>query len=224
MKMSNKVILASLLSGVLALSGCASQVTQPEKYSGFLGNYSKLKPTKTPSGKTVMRWIDPSFDKTKYTSLYYQPLTYYPTPKPTGQISQATLNGVLDYANTRIKSAMGTRLPLTQTPVAGTLIFKGAITGVSTSTEGLQFYEVIPVALVIAGTQTATGHRTKNTELFFEGELIDAATGKTVVEVVRMGEGKSVPNSSQQVTVNDLKSVIDNLAVDITQFNGASKS
>ncbi|MGA8120253.1 DUF3313 domain-containing protein [Rouxiella badensis] len=223
MKTYNKVMLASVLGGLLVLNGCSSQVTNPEKYSGFLGDYSQLKPVTTPSGKTVMRWIDPSFNKSHYTSLFYQPLTYFPTPKPTDQISQATLNGVLDYANTRLKTAMQRRLPLTNTPVPGSLIFKGAITGVSTSTQGIQFYEVIPVALVIAGTQTATGHRTKNTELFFEGELIDAATGKAVVKVVRMGEGKSVPNSSQQVTVNDLKSVIDNMAVDVTQFNEAAQ-
>lgn len=223
MKTSNKVMIASLLGGLLALSGCASKVTHPDKYSGFLGNYANLKPVTTPSGKTVMRWIDPSFDKAKYTSVYYNPLTYYPPPKPTEQISQSTLNGVLDYANTHLKAAIGRKLPLTSSPRPGTLIFKGAITGVNTSTQGLQFYEVIPVALVIAETQTATGYRTQNTELFFEGELIDASTGKTVVKVVRKGEGKSVPNSTQPVTVNDLKSVIDNLAVDITQFNSSEK-
>ncbi|WP_257895873.1 DUF3313 domain-containing protein, partial [Enterobacter roggenkampii] len=35
------------------------------------------------------------------------------------------------------------------------LIFRGAITGVSSQKEGLQFYEVVPVALVVAGTQMA---------------------------------------------------------------------
>lgn len=31
------------LCGLLALSGCASKITQPDKYSGFLNNYSDLK-------------------------------------------------------------------------------------------------------------------------------------------------------------------------------------
>ena len=30
------------LCGLLALSGCASKITQPDKYSGFLNNYSDL--------------------------------------------------------------------------------------------------------------------------------------------------------------------------------------
>ena len=33
------------LCGLLALSGCASKITQPDKYSGFLNNYSDLKET-----------------------------------------------------------------------------------------------------------------------------------------------------------------------------------
>ncbi|MDE4771669.1 DUF3313 family protein, partial [Klebsiella pneumoniae] len=32
------------------------------------------------------------------------------------------------------------------------LIFRGAITGVDSSKEGLQFYQVIPVAMIVSGT------------------------------------------------------------------------
>lgn len=31
------------LGGLLALTGCASKLAQPEQYSGFLKDYSKLK-------------------------------------------------------------------------------------------------------------------------------------------------------------------------------------
>ena len=89
-----------------------------------------------------------------------------------------------------MKTAIGTRKPIVTTPGKHSLIFRGAITGVSSQKEGLQFYEVVPVALVVAGTQMATGHRTMDTHLFFEGELIDAATNKPVMKVVRKGEGK----------------------------------
>lgn len=52
------------LCGLLALSGCASKITQPDKYSGFLNNYSDLKETTSATGKPVLRWVDPSFDMT----------------------------------------------------------------------------------------------------------------------------------------------------------------
>lgn len=57
------------LCGLLALSGCASKITQPDKYSGFLNNYSDLKETTSATGKPVLRWVDPSFDQSKYDSL-----------------------------------------------------------------------------------------------------------------------------------------------------------
>ncbi|KXM88192.1 hypothetical protein AUS41_12310, partial [Escherichia coli] len=46
------------LCGLLALSGCASKITQPDKYSGFLNNYSDLKETTSATGKPVLRWVD----------------------------------------------------------------------------------------------------------------------------------------------------------------------
>ncbi len=45
------------LCGLLALSGCASKITQPDKYSGFLNNYSDLKETTSATGKPVLRWV-----------------------------------------------------------------------------------------------------------------------------------------------------------------------
>lgn len=42
----------AVLSGLLALSGCASKITQPDKYSGFLKDYSGLKETTSRNGKT----------------------------------------------------------------------------------------------------------------------------------------------------------------------------
>lgn len=218
-----KILHVALIAGAVLLAGCTSQITKSDKYSGFLGDYSGLKETKTPSGKAVLRWIDPSFNAANYSHVLYQPLTFYPQPQPTSQIDKQTLGGVLDYANNHLKSSIAQRLPLTDHAGPRTLIFKGAITGVNTAAEGLQFYEVIPVALVVAGAQTASGHRTRDTELYFEGELIDASTGKVVLKVVRKGLGKQVSNDSQKVTLNDLKGVVDNLAIDVVQFNPAAQ-
>ena len=78
---------ASLLCVTLALAGCASKVTSPEKYSGFLKDYSGLQETTSASGKTVMRWVAPGFDFNQYDSLVYNPVVYYPIPKPNTQIT-----------------------------------------------------------------------------------------------------------------------------------------
>ncbi|MDR8289786.1 DUF3313 domain-containing protein, partial [Acinetobacter baumannii] len=86
------------------------------------------------------------------------------------------------------------------------------------SKEGLQFYEVIPVAMMVAGTQAATGHRTMDTDLYFEAEVMDASTNKPVIKVVRKGEGKTLENENTPLTVDTLKQVIDDMAVDAVKF------
>ncbi|WP_318375461.1 DUF3313 domain-containing protein [Enterobacter sp.] len=209
----------AVLTGLLTLAGCASKVAEPDNYSGFLKDYSGLQQTTSASGKPVLRWVDPNFDPNQYDSIIYHPVTYYPVAKPTSQIGQQTLDGLLNYTNSKLKTAIGQRKPLVTSPGAHSLIFRGAITGVDSSKEGLQFYEVVPVALLVAGTQAATGHRTMDTHLYFEGELIDAATNKPVLKVVRKGEGEDLNNESTPMTVETLKQVVDDMATDATMFD-----
>lgn len=215
---THSLIKATLLSSLLVLAGCSAKVTEPEKYSGFLKDYSSLQETTSPTGKPVLRWVAPNFNSASYDSIVYNPVTFYPEARPTTQVGQQVLNGLLDYTNSKLKAAAQQRKPLVATPGPRSLIFRGAITGVDSSKEGLQFYEVVPVALLVAGTQMATGHRTMDTHLYFEGELIDAATRQPVVKVVRMGEGKDLNNEKAPMTLETLKQVVDDMATDASLF------
>ena len=201
------------------MAGCSSKLAKPEQYSGFLKDYSGLKETTSASGKPELRWISADYNPNNYDNIVYNPITYYPVPKPTTQVGEKALSDILNYTNKEMKQAISERKPLATTAGKRSLIFRGAITGVDSSKEGLQFYEVIPVAMIIAGTQAATGHRTMDTNLFFEGELIDAATHKSVVKVVRKGEGKNLSNENTPLTVETLKQVIDDMAIDAVKFD-----
>ncbi|HDR2751898.1 MULTISPECIES: DUF3313 domain-containing protein [Enterobacter] len=209
----------AVLTGLLALAGCSSKVAAPEQYSGFLKDYSGLKETTSATGKPTLRWVDPSYNEANYDSIVWNPITYYPVPKPTTQIGQKTLDELLSYTNNKMKTAIGQRKPIVATAGPRSLIFRGAITGVTSKQEGLQFYEVVPVALVVAGTQMASGHRTMDTHLYFEGELIDAKTGKPVMKVVRKGEGKELTNENTPMGFATLKQVVDDMATDATMFD-----
>ncbi len=58
-----------------------------------------------------------------------------------------------------------------------------------------------------------------STRLYFEGELIDAATNKPVIKVVRQGEGKDLNNESTPMAFENIKQVIDDMATDATMFD-----
>lgn len=203
---------------ITVLSGCASKVTESQNFSGFLSDYSKLTPTESPSGHPTLRWMSPDYKASDYRGVYYTPVVYYPEAKPNARVSQATLDNLRSYVDTRLKAAVAKQKPLVSSPGPGTLIMKTAITTVSAENEDVQFYEVVPVAAVIAGTMAASGHRTQNSVLYLEAQLIDAKTGKVVVEAVRKAYGKTVPNNSAPITLADLQKGADEMIIDVTTF------
>lgn len=212
------VAMAVLATGLL-LAGCSSKVTQTEEYSGFLSDYGKLQETTSPSGHKTLRWIDPSYKESNYRGLYFEPVVYFPAEKPTARVSQDTLNKIKAYATQRIKTALHDRFTILKSPAGKrVLVAKLAITAVSAEDEDMKFYEVLPVAAVVASTMAASGHRTQNTTLYLEGELVDQDTGKTVMEVVRKTYGKTVNNDSTPVTAEEVKAAIDDVVTDITNF------
>ncbi|MBJ2347548.1 MULTISPECIES: DUF3313 domain-containing protein [Pseudomonas] len=213
--------LASMIGTVciasLALMGCASKVTQPNEYSGFLGDYSRLKEEKSPSGAEVMRWVDPKIDLAKYSRVYIEPTQLYPKPQPTVKIPAATLAGITSYYDQALKREAGKSLPLATSPGPGVLVVRAAITAVSSKTEGLKPYEVIPIALVAAAVSTASGIRDQETTLGTEAVFLDGGNNAVIAQVVRKGTGKPLSNDSQVMKPDDFKSVIDGWASDLHQ-------
>jgi hypothetical protein len=213
--------LASMIGTVciasLALMGCASKVTQPNEYSGFLGDYSRLKEEKSPSGAEVMRWVDPKIDLAKYSRVYIEPTQLYPKPQPTVKIPAATLAGITSYYDQALKREAGKSLPLATSPGPGVLVVRAAITAVSSKTEGLKPYEVIPIALVAAAVSTASGIRDQETTLGTEAVFLDGGNNAVIAQVVRKGTGKPLSNDSQVMEPDDFKSVIDGWASDLHQ-------
>ncbi|AGI26910.1 hypothetical protein H681_25215 [Pseudomonas sp. ATCC 13867] len=212
------VVPTLLLAGALALGGCSSQKPDASQYSGFLDDYSQLKPATSPSGQPVLRWVDPNLKLNNYSSVLVERPVYYPQPKPSETIDQTTLNAIPDYLKQQIEQQLSSRYRIVQQADRDTLVLKTAITGVNVSTEGLHAYEVIPIALVVAATTTAIGTRDQDTEVYVEMEALDGATSKPVAKVVRKGAGETLENASTHLTLNDLKPVLDGWARDAANF------
>lgn len=215
-----KTSVAALLAvSALLLSGCTSHVEDKQHYSGFLADYSQLKPSESASGEPTLRWISPDYKSSQYQDVLYTPVVFYPAARPTARVSQQTLDQIRSYTDIQLKGAIATRLPLVNQASPHTLKVRAAITAVSAENEGVQFYEVVPIAAVVASTMAASNHRTQNSELFLEIEASDAVTGKPLIRVVRKAFGKTVGNSTTPITFDDLKPGIDTLVRDTVSFN-----
>lgn len=201
----------------LGLAGCASKVTQPDEYSGFLSDYSQLKQAKSPSGAEVMRWVDPKLDLSRYSAVYVEPTQFYPKPQATAKIPDSTLRGINDDFNRALKRELAKSLPLADGPGPGVIVVRAAITAVSSKTEGLKPYEFVPVALVAAAVSTGTGIRDQETTLGTEAQFLDGASGKVLAQVVRKGTGKPLANDSQVMRADDVKRLVDGWAADLHQ-------
>lgn len=211
------LMMSTLCIASIGVVGCSSKVVEPDQYSGFLKDYSQLKEAKSPSGAVVMRWMDPKLDINKFTSVYIEPTQLYPKPQSTVKIPQTTLNGITSYYDQALKREIGRSLPLASGPGPGVMVVRAAITSVTSKTEGLQPYEVIPIALVAAAVSTATGIRDQETNLATEAVFLDGGNNKVMAQVVRKGIGKPLENSDQVMKAGDVKNVIDGWASDLHQ-------
>lgn len=211
------LMIGTLCLATLLLAGCASKVQQPDEYSGFLKDYSRLKEARSPSGAEVMRWVDPTIKVDQYTSVYIEPSQLYPAPKPTEKIPQSTLNAITAYYDQALKREISKVLPLASAPGPGVIVVRPAITAVSSQTESLAPYEYIPVALVAAAVTTASGIRDQETQLSTEAVFIDGKDQHVIAQVVRKGTGKPLSNASQVMKADDVKAVIDGWASDMRQ-------
>ncbi|WP_025109657.1 DUF3313 domain-containing protein [Pseudomonas sp. H1h] len=213
--MRSHCLMTLLCTASLSLSGCSSKTVEPEKYSGFLHDYSVLSEHKSPSGLPVLGWVSPALARGRYTQVYLAPSQFYPSVEPTQRIPLSTLSGVTEYYDAALRLELGKVMHLVSRPGPNTLTVRPAITRVSASTQSLRFYEWLPVTLVAAGVSTATGIRDQDSEIATEVSFEDGSTGEVVAEVVRKGTGLALENDKQVLTADDVKGVLDGWASDL---------
>lgn len=209
--------LSLLFAATLSLSACSSKKVTPEMYTGFLYDYTALTERQTPSGQTVLSWVSPALAKGRYTQIYLAPSRFYPNAEPTEQIPGSTLASVTTYYDATLRHELAKVVPVVSRPGPHTLIVRPAITRVATSTQGLRFYEWLPVTLVAAGVSTATGIRDQDSEIATEVSFEDGTSGAIVAEMVRKGTGVPLADDKQVMTADNLKAVLDGWASDLRQ-------
>ncbi len=212
-----KVVLVA--GAVAALAACASKTADVSQYSGFLGDYSKLEKTKAEDGMPVMRWASPELKNRTYTHLIIDPVVIYPKPVATEQVDVATAVQAVAYLDKEVRKKVQDDITLVDVPQANTVRMRAAVTGVKTQAEDFQFYEVIPVSLVISGAMAAAGERDRNVNVYLEVELTDASTGEVLGRAVRKAiSANTVKNDKVEVTLDDIKPTLDLWADQAEQF------
>lgn len=222
MNIASKWLVCVVLSS-LFMVGCTSKVTEKDQFSGFLPSYDGLQTVKSSTGHPVLRWVASDFKPSNYDTVVFDRLQWYPAPKPNERVNMQTLQQIQASASDSVNTVLAQRYQVVRNVQAvpsgaRAMIMRTAITGVSASDEGMRWYEVVPIAAVVGTTQALTGHRTQDTELYVEAELVDAASGKPQARAVRKIFGTTLRNDSQEITANDFKATIRDTMRDLEAF------
>lgn len=213
--MTRKRSLPLLIAATLSLSACSSKTVEPERYTGFLHDYSLLKEQQSPSGETLLSWVSPALKRGRYKQVYLAPSQFYPAVEPSARIPESTLSHITGYYDLVLRSELGKGVYLAAKPGPDVLTVRPAITRIATSTQGLRLYEWLPITLVAAGVSTATGIRDQDSEIATELSLEDGSTGDVVAAMVRKGTGIPLDNDKQVMTADNVKEVLDGWARDL---------
>ena len=222
--MARKCSFLLLMAATLSLIACSSNKVEPERYTGFLHDYSLLKEQQSPSGQTVQSWVSPALKRGRYKQVYLAPSQFFPAVEPSAQIPQSTLSHVTGYYDLVLRSELGKYVYLASKPGPDTLTVRPAITRIATSPQGLRLYEWLPITLVAAGVSAATGIRDRDSEIATELSLEDGSTGDVVAAMVRKGTGAPLANDKQVMTADNVKDVLDGWARDLgTSYSAVAR-
>ena len=129
-------------------------------------------------------------------------------------MSDSTLRAISAYLDQALRREVGAVATLTDKPGPGTLRLKPAITAAAAKDQGIQPYEVLPIAFVLGQAKKASGSRAKEAVLAIEWEARDAQTDDLLGAGMRDGRGQKLKAPTDPVTLENYKPVLDVWAKD----------
>ncbi|MCM2679594.1 DUF3313 domain-containing protein [Echinimonas agarilytica] len=217
---AKRSLLCLVAAAAVVMAGCASTSSPaPQKNSGFLTEtyYDKLASVQAPEDQVVYRFIAPGFDKSAYHHAIITPVTVFPKPQPTEQISMEMMLTLQGKLTRLIEDAMASAIPITNTSAPGVLRVEMAITGISISNEDLAPYEYLPFALVAAGVNSAAGGRDQEVKLFLETKLTDSVSGDVLAVGVREISGEDLENVKEKLQAQHLNQGLEDAGKDMAR-------
>ena len=144
-------IFAALLVTLLFTGCAATKTAEVAEFSGYIGDYDGLEKATDELGHEVLRWQSSDFIAGVYETLMIDNIVFYPAANAPPPLREELLIEIREYSNAALLHEVSKVVPVTSQPGPSVLRMRMAITGVSTSAQGLKAYEYIPVAAIAAG-------------------------------------------------------------------------
>ncbi len=175
------------------VAGCA---TQQAARSGFLGDYSQLKPD--PAFDGARRYQNPAKPLKQYQKFMVDPVVVHFAPNAKGTaISPGKLKELADYFHDRAVEELSKRYQVVQKPGPGVLRVRAAITGIEKTTPILNIHPAMKISGIGLGGAS------------MEAEAVDSQTRERVIAVVDSRQGSRASIGAGLQTFGHAKQVMD---------------
>ena len=185
--MNRATVLIGMLAVALGAIGCAAthqaRSVQP---SGFLGDYSQLRPGK--EGEALLVYVRPGVDWKKYDNVWLEPVTVWGDVK-TGflqSVPKDEAQVLADYLDASLRNSLSKDYKLVDRAGPGTLRLRVAITEAEGSTVPLDLASTVVPQMRALSTvkRIATGTDAFVGKAGVEGEIEDSITDQRLVAAV----------------------------------------
>ncbi len=191
MKTILTTVLMVIMASMMAFSGCATteQVRSVEP-SGFLGNYSQLKPGE--KNEALLYWINPDMDFKSYDKIVIDPVTIWRNDNSDiGELPPEEQKNLQHYLYLAVKEALAKDYEIVETPEFGTMRIRMALTEAQGSTvAGDIITTYLPPAILInAVKRLSTGTSAFVGKAAVELEIVDIVTNRRMAAAVDKRSG-----------------------------------
>lgn len=155
------------------------QATAAENNSGFLDDYSSLKPD--PDQKGAKIYIKPDADLGMYDKIVFDPIEiFYALDTKYKGISPDELKLLADAFRDLMVKELEPKYPVIQTPGKGVLRVRLAITNVKMKKKKRGLLGYMPIGAALTAAKDMAGLRIILSDSMIEAELIDSETNETI--------------------------------------------
>lgn len=167
---------------LLSLNGCAATMQKRNvSESGFLKNYSQLKPGKEDEALNV--YIDQVTDFASYTKMVVDPVEIVVSKdSEMAKVSAADRQKMADYFYAALNRDLGKNLEIVSTPGPGTARVRIALTDIKDKNVTMNtISSILPIGIAIDTiTLAASGAHSFVGDASTEVEIVDSVTGKRI--------------------------------------------
>lgn len=192
----------------LVLGGCST--SKNISYSGFMEDYSDLRPDPELDGLMVSK----ADEKTlmQYNKFIIEPVSFYlssNTDLGAKDIDPEVIFKATNYLRDAVINDLYPEYPVVDKPGIDVARLRFAITAVELNRKDMGLVNYIPVGLILTGIGEATGTRDRMLVLNMEGEIFDSVTGRELVRFVQRKGIESPARSIDEVKEQDMFPVLD---------------